>query len=543
MPVALCVRMRSSLLPAALAALAVAGAAVAAPAGPAAPTFVPVPGLERAEGASALAADEARGRLAVGDARGVWLREGDGRVRRALGAGPVLDLVFTEAGALLAATARGLYEIGLDGRVTRRALGPGAAGRARRVLPTPAGLFVASDDGILAAPPHAPFRPLDGTLPEGETSALAWTPGDADAGRLWAIVAGDLFVATLAADVSGLRATSFARVPLAAQGGPPRDLLAGPEGELLVLQAGALARRTSSGFETLPLALPPGVEPLRLARGAERAWIASDGGLLEAPALGGPWRRAGGAAGGAPASAVVATASRVFAATTRGVFAADVSSSGLTDAPLPLLQAERAARAEPERRKESEPQASEEPEIGAVQRAALRYLELGSDRLARLQRLVARRGLLPELSVRGDYGGIRARDEDHDDTVFASGDRYRLLDRAYERQRDFLVGATLRWDLGDTIYNAEEIDVSKEVRELIELRDEVLDEINQLYYERRRVLLERALLPDPASPEAERLALRARELAAGLDAWTGGWWSRQLEPFSPRATDPEEERP
>ena len=173
-----------------------------------------------------------------------------------------------------------------------------------------------------------------------------------------------------------------------------------------------------------------------------------------------------------------------------------------------------------------------------MQRAALRYLELGSDRIARFQRQVSRRGFLPEFTVHGDYGGVRAHDEDHDETVFASGERYQLFDRLYERERDFGVGATLRWDLGDTVYNPEEIDISKEVRELIELRDEVLDEINQLYFERRRVLLERALLPDPASPEAERLALRARELAAGLDAWTGGWWSRQVEPLSPRATGP-----
>jgi len=525
--------MRSSLFLAALAALLGAGGAVSAPAGPAGLSFTPVSGLERAEGASALAADAARGRLAVGDARAVWLREADGRVRRALGAGPVLDLAFTPEGALLAATGRGLYEIGLDARVTRRALGPGAAGRARRVLATPAGLFVASDAGIHAAAPRAPFRPLDGMLPDGETTALAWTPGEADVGRLWAIVAGDLFVATLAGDAGGLRAAAFARVPLAAQGGLPVDLLAGPKGELVVLQAGALARWTSSGFETLSLALPPGVEPLRLARGLGRAWIASDGGLLEAPALAGPWRRAPGAASGAPASAVAATATHVFVATTRGVFASEAT-------PSPHLPATPQAGRSPAR---SEPEASEEPEVGAVQRAALRYLELGSDRLARFQRQVARRGFLPELTVHGAYGGVRAHDEDHDETVFASGERYQLFDRLYERQRDFGVGATLRWDLGDTVYHPEEIDISKEVRELIELRDEVLDEINQLYFERRRVLLERALLPDPASPEAERLALRARELAAGLDAWTGGWWSRQVDPLSPRATDPEEERP
>jgi hypothetical protein len=32
--------------------------------------------------------------------------------------------------------------------------------------------------------------------------------------------------------------------------------------------------------------------------------------------------------------------------------------------------------------------------------------------------------------------------------------------------------------------------------------------------------------PDKHSPEAAALRLRAQELAAGLDAWTGGWFSR-----------------
>ncbi|MDG2335210.1 MAG: hypothetical protein P8Q97_13370 [Myxococcota bacterium] len=34
--------------------------------------------------------------------------------------------------------------------------------------------------------------------------------------------------------------------------------------------------------------------------------------------------------------------------------------------------------------------------------------------------------------------------------------------------------------------------------------------------------------PDKGSPEAAALRLRAEELAAGLDAWTGGWFSRAL---------------
>jgi len=529
--------MRIGSLLAALVATFVARAAASAEAGPEAFRFAPVGGLERAEGATALAADAARGRLAVGDARGVWLREGDGRVRRALGSGPVHDLAFTADGVLLAATERGLYEIGLDARVQRRVLGPGGAGRARRVLAAPPALFVATDAGVVAALPGAPFRPLDGALPNGETSALAWCAEGGAAGTLYTIVAGDLYAASLAKGLSGLTAVSFRREPLADQGGAPLDLALRPlDGAPVLLREHALATRGEAGWETVLLVLPPGLEPLRVSLAPSSVWIATDAGLMGAPGPAGPWQRAPGPAGGAAAAAVVATAERVFVAGARGVFAGEPAAArGAAISPAP----QEGVRLEPQPSEAAGP----EPSVQAVQRAALRYLELGRERLLSLQRRAGQRGLLPELTLRGDYGGFRARDEDHDDTVFASGGRFQLLDRLNERGRDFLVGAALRWELGNTVYDPEEIDASKEVRELIELRDEVLDEINQLYFERRRILLERARLAEPAGLEAERLGLRARELAAGLDAWTGGWWSRQVEPHSPRANDSQEDRP
>ncbi len=69
---------------------------------------------------------------------------------------------------------------------------------------------------------------------------------------------------------------------------------------------------------------------------------------------------------------------------------------------------------------------------------------------------------------------------------------------------------------------------AREERQWISLRDDVLDEINLLFYERLRVLLELASLADPDAYEAERLRLRAGELAAGLDAWTGGGFTHAL---------------
>ena len=75
-------------------------------------------------------------------------------------------------------------------------------------------------------------------------------------------------------------------------------------------------------------------------------------------------------------------------------------------------------------------------------------------------------------------------------------------------RRTYDVGLTFSWDLGDIAYHPEAIDVSREAREVIELRDDVLDEITQLYFERRRVL---AQLQAPSDPgEAERLCACAR---------------------------------
>jgi hypothetical protein len=83
------------------------------------------------------------------------------------------------------------------------------------------------------------------------------------------------------------------------------------------------------------------------------------------------------------------------------------------------------------------------------------------------------------------------------------------------------------------VYHPESVDVSREMRELVELRDDVLDEIHHLYFERRRVLLELLALPAGQPLEAARLRLRADELAAGIDAWTGGWFGRHAVRLAP----------
>jgi len=165
-----------------------------------------------------------------------------------------------------------------------------------------------------------------------------------------------------------------------------------------------------------------------------------------------------------------------------------------------------------------------DPPVAHVQRRALRYLELEPHHMQALWRAAGRRGLFPELAVRGDYGRDRDGARDYDQT-FTSGATRHLYDRDRSRGEDYGVALELSWDLGDAVFQPDRIDISREARLVAQLRDDVLDEINQLYFERQRVLASIEAPPPDASPAA--LLLRAEELASGLDAWTGGWFSAQ----------------
>ena len=148
-------------------------------------------------------------------------------------------------------------------------------------------------------------------------------------------------------------------------------------------------------------------------------------------------------------------------------------------------------------------------------------------RQRRLRESAASRSWWPELALKVAYGGDRSTRLDFDQS-FVSGAARQLFDRDLDRGDDWDAALSLSWDLAAAVFDPQVIDLAREQRAWIALRDDVLDEINLLYFERRRALLDLSSQPDPASLEAEHLRLRVGELAAGLDAWTGASFSRAL---------------
>lgn len=451
------------------------------------------------DGATAVAAFVG-GRFAVGDARGASLREPGGVMRRIDLAGSVRDLAFAADGALWIASSAGLFRYA-DGRAALRMPTPGEPARDALRVTTAAGLIaVASGAGVHWSRDGERFARIEVAEGEVVVSGLALEPTPDGDTRLWIAADRGLFTAALGAGLTGVRAM---RAALPTDLRPALDVVVAG-GRILALGPTLLLAREADGdFRAHRPALPPGSTPLRLAATAQWIWIATDRGLLGAASPEGPFERAPAPAGAAVAADVAVTPEGVvLVATTRGLVTG-TGSNAPGDAPATSV-------------------VGCDPPVLAVQRAALAYLELGGDPAQTMRRGVRLRGVFPVVSLEGSKSRDRGKGRSYDES-FVSGGYHHLNDRDDARSDEREVALRLSWDLGDAIYNPEQIDVSTEARRLVELRDDVLDEVNQLYFDRQRALAARAAVP-PDSPDALRESLRSAELAAGLDAWTDGWF-------------------
>jgi hypothetical protein len=503
---------------------------------------------------TAFALDRA-GRLAVGDARGVVLGFPGSPMRRVALRGEVRDLAFfggdaEREPALLAATPIGLYRILPNGRVESVAPGPGPdANAVTRIAAASGVVAVATDAGAFVSPDGSRWQRLSEELPSGPATAIALAEREGVV-ECWVAIRGELWRSEIRAEEGHAVSTPPVRVaiPFASGQRPPIDIALDVgdtaialifESELVVREAGA------ADWKQLRPTLPPGASARRLAAAFDRYWLATDRGLLVAPNLRGPWRRVHANSGSDAIFDLERGEGALFAATDNGLLVAQLASDlsaaagsaqlapdSFTAAAISPFASELPVASDPLVEAEV-PQPiidPSEPDVHSVHRAAVRYLSLDPSRIAALRRGVSRRGWLPILSFRATRDNDRRRRSDYDE-AFISGEMRHFNDRDYDRNRELELQLIVSWDFGDIAYHPESIDVSREAREIIELRDDVLDEITQLYFERRRVLAAFAVQPD--SPGASELQLRAAQLAAGIDAWTGGWYGRQLSNTTP----------
>ncbi|MCK9572339.1 MAG: hypothetical protein M0Q96_03575 [Candidatus Omnitrophica bacterium] len=168
---------------------------------------------------------------------------------------------------------------------------------------------------------------------------------------------------------------------------------------------------------------------------------------------------------------------------------------------------------------------AKEPKINQVQQAAIDYAEVSPEKIKNWRKQAAKKALLPELSV-----GVERNSTDlwhwetGSSTIGQSGDD------SLRRGRDSIDwDVTLRWDLGEIIWNDDQTNIDVRSKLMVELRDDILDQVNKLYFERLRVKMELGNLNIEDLKKRNEKELKLQELSASLDALTGGYFSRQIE--------------
>ena len=198
----------------------------------------------------------------------------------------------------------------------------------------------------------------------------------------------------------------------------------------------------------------------------------------------------------------------VYAATDRGLFYLALEQA------LPLLNL-----SDSENNRQLKIDFNHEPTIRDVHRWAIEYAEVNPDKIKRWRQSASKKALLPTLSTGLDRS---ATDMFHWDT---GPNPDNLL-----KGRDFLSwDVRLSWNLGELIWNNDQTSIDSRSKLMVELREDIMDQVTRIYFERRRLQFE---LNNPDSADSNlRLyhQMRVEELTALLDAFTGGEFSKKIK--------------
>jgi photosystem II stability/assembly factor-like uncharacterized protein len=164
-----------------------------------------------------------------------------------------------------------------------------------------------------------------------------------------------------------------------------------------------------------------------------------------------------------------------------------------------------------------------EPTIEEIREAAMSYAEVQPEKIEGWRKAAAKKALLPDLRFAFDNNKAW-----QSSTYFYSIDDKKYKDDDITKDKDTGWSISLTWELGDLIWNDAQTSIDTRSKLMVELRDDILNEVTRLYFERRRMQIEMLLSPHEDIKEKIEKELRLQELTADIDALTGSYLSKRL---------------
>lgn len=174
-----------------------------------------------------------------------------------------------------------------------------------------------------------------------------------------------------------------------------------------------------------------------------------------------------------------------------------------------------------------------EPSVAEVQDAALKYAMIYADDVRVWKKGAKNQALLPQTKFRVDWdikdneGFDRSNNIKIDDESVIIGPDSLGWDEDKDNDWGFTLDFT--WRLGEYVFNSNMLRVRGESEDIVQLRQDIVDDVTKLYYDRRRLQIDLELNPARSLSEQLKNELRLQELTANIDALTGGYLSSRLK--------------
>ena len=174
-----------------------------------------------------------------------------------------------------------------------------------------------------------------------------------------------------------------------------------------------------------------------------------------------------------------------------------------------------------------------EPDLEELHKVALAFAGIPTGERFSSYRMQARlRNLMPNFEAfvekdTQDYLSIESSGEDSFSSSTSSIST--SLDEININRNDDQIntGIRFKWNLTNLIYDPEITDINNSARITANIRENILTEINQIYFARKELLLK--LLKENINSNLSINKLKLDEYTAQLDARTGHWFSKQIK--------------